>query len=175
VPLALEIYLDAEANRRLTDLWYLLEKHGVPSRMLVAGYRPHVSLAVVREVRRPQVLVHELAPTLRGLSFELSTAGTFVGAGVLFLATIDRPALREAHATALRQLEPFVSGLDPLYEPAQWVPHCTLSFGLTRDELDRAVALCERALSPIAAVASSVGIADVGPTHARTIAEASLL
>ena len=171
MPHAVEMYLDEAATRLIVEAWETLDRVGIPSRMLHAGYRPHVSLAVAVAVRDPESLVRALVPRVSRLPLRFMEIGVFRNPGVLYLAPEPSPDLREAHVDAFRIVEPYASAMSELYAPRNWVPHCTMSFGLDSHQLDAATTVCAQLL-PLAAKVSSVGITDVGPTHARTLAEA---
>jgi 2'-5' RNA ligase len=161
--MAVELYLDEEAESSVTSLWAAIDALGIPSLGSAPGakYRPHVSLAVFAGASLP-TLAGALAETLAscsGLPLPLASLGFFVGSDtVAFLGVTPTERLLTAHRRVHAALLGVVQESWPIYEPGSWVPHCTLAMNVKAPE--RLVAGIEPAL-PIPAVATEAHIVDI--------------
>src|SRR5262245_34008597 len=161
---ALELYLDAAAERRIRTLWTALEEAGVPTlqRLLDGRHRPHLSLIGAERLDGPAV-----ATALAGLEVatplpvNLDFAGLFVGR-VLWLGPVPSAALLAHHQAVHDHLD--AAGIDcfDVYRPGAWVPHVTVSMRVPRPELTQAIRLCLEYL-PIKATITAAAVAE----HAR--------
>ena len=50
MPFAVELFFDTEAEKQICDAWEAIQKAGIGSSLLDAGYRPHVSLGVCNRI-----------------------------------------------------------------------------------------------------------------------------
>jgi 2'-5' RNA ligase len=158
---ALELYLDATAEKRVRRLWDALEEAGVPTLRDLTHkmHRPHLSLTGAERLDASAV-----ATALAGLKaapqleLQLDYIGQFLGR-VLWLGPVPNAALL-AHHTAVheRLTAARISGFD-YYQPGRWVPHCTLSMRVPLVKMTEAIRLCMDAL-PITATISSAAVAD---------------
>lgn len=101
---ALEICFDDAAENEVRRRWDALIAAGVPCLLPGSGARPHVSLAVTRDID-----MAALSDALNGIAENAPTAMTFasVGAfptaeGVVFLAPVVTAELLRWHAEAWR-------------------------------------------------------------------------
>jgi 2'-5' RNA ligase len=141
MPFAVELYLDEDADRRVREVWEMLDGEGIRSLGSQPGtdYHPHVSLAAFGEVD-----IERVVPALRdALRDVLGVPLPFAGVGFfltdespLFLSVVPSSALLEAHRRVYAALERVASGYWP-YLPDALLPHCTLAMGIA----DRAAAV----------------------------------
>ncbi len=169
---AIELFLDAEADARIREIWERIARAGLPSRLLEFGYTPHVSLGVCAQLdpvafaaRLSEFALREPKPHATFVSL-----GTFSNRqGVVFLGLITTPELVEMHA---RFDALFASAArDPweYYRPGRWVPHCTLTTALDPSQVAPALGVCAEVPLPIQATLESVAIVENpdGKVHAR--------
>jgi hypothetical protein len=90
---------------------------------------------------------------------------------VAFLApkvTSELLALQERVFGAFRGV---AQGLWPHYEPAQWMPHCTLSIGLGPEHLEAAWEACRQFGLPRNCLVTEIGLVEFRPVrHLHTAA-----
>ncbi|MEU8254480.1 2'-5' RNA ligase family protein [Micromonospora inaquosa] len=164
---AVELYLDRDATRRIRVLWDALEAEGVQSMrsLLEQRHRPHVSLTVA-----PRFDPEQVAAALQGtvvaapLRLDFQHAGQFVGR-VLWLGPTPTPELLAHHRLVHDRLTAAGIPLAEHYQPARWVPHCTLSMRVPNTLMAAAVRRCLEVL-PLAATVVGAALTD----HARGIA-----
>lgn len=158
---ALECYLDPEAARRVRGLWDALEAAGVPTPRSLTDrrHRPHVSLAAA-DALDPGAVAAALAglPAAPPLRLEFTHVGQFVGR-VLWLGPAPTADLLAHHAAVYARLAGAGIAVSDLYQPGQWVPHCTASMRVPRQLITEAVRLCLEVL-PIAATLRGAAVTD---------------
>ncbi|GGM32229.1 2'-5' RNA ligase family protein [Dactylosporangium sucinum] len=158
---SIEMHLDERATRRIRVLWDLLEELGVQTLRTPhdGKHRPHVSLVAARALDPAAVAAAladvEVAAPLR-LNFQF--AGVFVGR-VVFLGLAPTPELMHHQAVVWRALQAHGIECLPLYDPGEWVPHCTVSMRVPRPILTEALRRCLEVL-PIEATVIRAAVVD---------------
>jgi 2'-5' RNA ligase len=149
---AVELFFDPSADAAVRSIWRSLADGGVPSAIQDMGSHPHVSVAVTDEldVARFRPVLESLARETPALELALASVGLFpTSEGVVFLApAVTRPLL-DFHAQFHAQFQQFGGRSWPYYLPGNWVPHCTLAMGVSRESLPEALHLCLEAPLPI--------------------------
>lgn len=172
VNFAIELFLDADAEARIREIWERIAQAGLPSRLLDMGHTPHVSLGVCANLD-PAAFAERLSDfALREpkLHATLVSLGTFANRqGVVFFGLITTRELIDLH---VRFDALFCSAArDPweYYRPGRWVPHCTLTTALDPTQVAAALRICAEVPLPIQATLESVGIVENpdGVVHAR--------
>ncbi|GAA3225218.1 2'-5' RNA ligase family protein [Dactylosporangium siamense] len=158
---ALEMHLDERATRRIRVLWDLLEELGVQTLRTPhdGKHRPHVSLIGARALD-PDAVEAALKPVrvATPLRLNFQFAGVFIGR-VVFLGLAPTPDLMRHQADVWRHLTG--AGIEslPLYDPGEWVPHCTVSMRVPRPILTEALRRCLEVL-PIEATVTRAAVVD---------------
>jgi hypothetical protein len=164
MPLAVELYLDPPADKRVRAIWRTLDAAGVPSLGSVPGtdYHPHVSLAAFDSAKIDDVVrvVRPLLAECLGIALPLVALGAFLTQeSVAFLSVVPTEPLLAAHRGVADALRPVVQGYWPYYEPSALLPHCTLAMGVI--DHARVVEAVRRHELPILAEAFSAQLVDV--------------
>src|SRR5262245_20063963 len=160
--IAVSLWFDLELETRMRRLWSDLGAAGINSSLFDGRYRPHITLGVwdIRtEADLERALISWLADK-RKFSVDFRSIGIFPdGNGVVFLQPLVSSALlgfqREAYALGSRFGVPASTHCDP----DRWVPHCTMAWQVTREEVLRAVDLLRLAL-PVEGTVAAVGMID---------------
>jgi 2'-5' RNA ligase len=172
VPYAVQLYFDERTETLIRAIWEKLAEKGVSDRLLKKGSRPHVALAVFEDADPG-----ELAFQLRSLAKEQAPVearfemlGTYCSAdGVLFLCPVLSPRLFLLHSTVIKLLGPVTQGLKESCKPTRFVPHCTVAYGLDKENLGKAVALFSNKALPILGQFSRIGLYDLAASEDRCI------
>ncbi|MDD3931225.1 MAG: 2'-5' RNA ligase family protein [Eubacteriales bacterium] len=126
---------DQETEQKLNDLIQHLVRGGANETLLLAGLRPHLTLAEfdTHDIEAVDSAITQLtAEKLIPISIKLASAGFFPNnLTVLYLAPIVDESLLQLHRDINDTLEPLCTGFSPLYREENWVPHCTLALELT--------------------------------------------
>lgn len=163
---AIELFLDAEVEKKVLAFRDLIYLDGVQPVQGLMNDKPHISLAVFPQVNGQKLLklTEEFAQTLTSFEFRLGAVGTFPTAdNVLFLYPAPSLKLLEVHAGLHERL--LHSGLEssPYYSPGKWVPHLTLEFNLSREELCRSLGIFKENFTPIDGEFTQLGVVGFRP------------
>lgn len=131
---SVELYFDPETEKRIKRLWDVLSERGIPALDSSIYSRPHISLAVFRDVE-PALLTDVLVDIARNtlpLEVGLAAVASFPGAeGVLFLVPTVSKELIELHEYFHERISKLGLKANPYYLPGRWVPHCTIASDLS--------------------------------------------
>jgi len=159
---AVEMFFDERADAAVRALWAELADAGLPSLATLTHrrHRPHVSLFVAESLDRADLTGLRTVLADRHPALRLSALATFPGReGVLFLGVTVTAELLALQAQAHQSVAGQQAGCWPLYRPGCWMPHCTLAFGLDREQIAAAYRVLH-GYQPVQAVASTVGMTD---------------
>ena len=162
---AVVLYFDEDTEERLFELWAALDVHGVDSaaRTYGAGYRPHLTLAIVdapEAGRLVEALEEPLADAV-GLPVTLASLGFFVPYPCpAYLAVTPTSRLLALHEQVYDALDGTLCW--DHYLPGSWVPHSTLAM---RVDLTSPVAhVVSKAALPLRATVSAAHLVEL-PKH----------
>ncbi len=180
MPFAVELYFDPASEATIRRIWQAIAQAGLKSPMLEAGYRPHVSLAVYDgDTLDVNSLIQELAAyalTIAPFSLTLSSIGLFPTAeGVLFFGVTVTKDLLELHTGFHRAFARYADRLRPYYAAGKWVPHCTLSFGVSVEESVTILPICWQTPLPIQGQVEEIGLGEVSPSRCDFLSVTSLI
>lgn len=172
MPYAIELYFDERTESLIKAIWEKMAEKGVSQRMAQRAVRPHVALAVFEDADPG-----ELAYLLRGLAKEqalvearFEVLGTYCSAdGVLFLSPVVSPRFFLLHSNVLKTINPLVAGMKESFRPNRFVPHCTIAYGLEKENLIKAVALFSNKALPVVGQYNRIGLFDLAANEDRCI------
>ncbi|MYB00302.1 2'-5' RNA ligase family protein [Candidatus Poribacteria bacterium] len=172
MPFVVELYFDPSTEARIRGAWKAIDDAGISDSMPKGGYRPHVSLGVCDHLDTDS-LAQELSIFATGVTpFRLSfpNIGIFsTSEGVVFLGVTVTEQLLSVHAGFHKIFKKYAREQREYYTVGQWVPHCTLAFGLSEVQIVEAVTLCRQIDLPISAEVKEIGVVKVSPTSCRTL------
>lgn len=162
MPLALELGLDADAEREVRAVWDGLEQVGVPSLATHAfPIRPHVTLAVSEDVPGMRRAAAWLRRLVEPVAVELVGPALFPAEpAILHLAVGPTQALLAMHRRVLEAVDEERVEVWPHYRVGTWLPHCTLSMGVPAEHLGDALMVCLGAPLPIGVTLSEPMLTD---------------
>lgn len=166
---AVTLSFDVAAEGRVRQLHAALRAVG-----LTPAGRPHVTLGVAAQVDDAQLrpMLQQFARRSGDLTLDFHALGLFpTSEGVLYLAVTLTPHLLALHAAFDAQFDRAAYGRRAYYLPGEWVPHCTLAHGLTRDQLATAAAAVLAAPWPASATVAAIGLVAFGADERRQMAQ----
>jgi 2'-5' RNA ligase len=172
VPYAIELYFDDHTEALIKAIWEKLAAKGVSDRLSKRGTRPHVALAVYDDADPGEIAfqLRRLAKESAPIEARFEMIGTYCSAdGVLFLCPVVSPRFFLMHSSVIKLLNPLVAGLKDTCRPNRFVPHCTIAYGLDKENLSRAVALFSNKALPIVGSFSKIGLFDLSASEDRCI------
>lgn len=164
--LAVELYFDSRTQQKVEALREKIRGAGIEASPLLAGSRPHISLALVdtEDDSRLTELVSQFAEATERCPVALVSLASFSGSkGILYLAPVPTARLLDLHAHLYEQLEAVGYASDPLYVPGSWVPHCTLEMGLSGSQLAGAFDTSWDGFSPVKGHLTAAGVVSYPP------------
>jgi 2'-5' RNA ligase len=172
MPYAIELYFDATTEARIRGLWGALESIGAAT-MREGDARPHVSLAVCGSIEVPAAgeLLDRFAKTVESFPLTFASVGMFCAAApIVFLAPKVTMELLVLHERFFAELQKVSRDCWRHYEPAQWVPHCTLAMELAQDKIARTIGIGQGAGLPFTGVVSEIGLVEFRPVRQLHVA-----
>ena len=167
MPCATTLYLDLETDAAIRRLWQGIEDAGLPSIMPNLGYRPHISLAVCEtmDVAEMRKILPPLLSVTPAIPLIFSYLGVFSKSdGVVYLGVTASRGLLEFHEKIWQIMAAHTSGHSEYYSPGVWVPHITINYDLTPEQVGRVVTTVLKLPIPLTGVATELVVTDVAPT-----------
>lgn len=164
--LAIPLYFDPRTEAAIEAVWQELAVEGVAPYMAGSGIRPHLTLAIYRDIDRHacQALLSPLIDRLDPLPVSFSCLGIFpTPAPVVFLSPTVTGDLLQLHTEVNRLLGQVGDTPDPFYVPGSWVPHCTLAVEFDAALIGRAVDIARKMILPLHGWASEVCLVEFPP------------
>jgi 2'-5' RNA ligase len=163
---AVQLYFDAGLEASLTRVRSALAAAGVTPTLERLGDRPHVSLAVLEDmpVQRCVATVEKFAETQRPFPATFAAFGAFpTTQGVVYLTPTPAAALLEAQRRMHRLLSELGAKVHEHYLPDTWIPHSTIGFELSNDEVALALSWLHGNFKALAGTYSSIGLIEFVP------------
>ena len=177
MPFVVELYFDPSTEASIRGAWKAIDEAGISDSMPKGGYRPHVSLGVCNRLETDS-LVQKLSIFAASVTpFQLSfpNIGIFsTSEGVVFLGVTVTEELLRVHAAFHEIFKKYAEDQREYYTVGRWVPHCTLAFGLSEDQIVEAVTVCRRIILPTSTEIKEIGVVEVSSTSCQTLFSCSL-
>lgn len=164
--IAVELYLDPAAEEQVLKFREIIYRAGIKPVQGLLKDKPHVSLAVFPTTDAAEVieLTREFATTVPRFSFRLGAVGTFpTRDNVLFIYPVPSVTLLNVHADYLARVVSAGIKCSPYYFPGVWVPHLTLEFDISSDELCQSVKIFKENFTPINGEFTQLGVVGFRP------------
>ena len=172
MPFVVELYFDPPTEERIRDAWKAIDEAGISDSMPKGGYRPHISLGVCNRLEL-NTFTQELSTFAASVApFQLSfpNIGIFsTSEGVVYLGATVTEQLLNVHTAFHKIFKKYAKEQREYYRVGQWVPHCTLAFGLSEDEITEAVTVCQQISLPVSTEVKEIGLVEVSPTGCQTL------
>lgn len=177
MPFVAELYFDSTTEERIRGTWKALDEAGISDSMPKGGYRPHISLGVCEHLKldtfAQELMTFATGITPFGLSFH--NIGVFsTSEGVVYWGATVTEQLLNLHTAFHQIFKKYAKEQREYYTVGQWVPHCTLAFGLSEEQIAEAVTVCRQMDLPVSTEVKGIGVVEVSPTDCRTLSSFSL-
>jgi len=172
MPFVAELYFDPPTEEGIRAAWKALHEAGISESMPKGGYRPHLSLGICEHLEL-NAFAKELSTFAASLApFRLSfpSIGIFsTSEGVVYLGATVTAQLLNVHTAFHQIFKKYAKKQREYYTVGQWVPHCTLAFGLSEDQIAEAVNVCRQIDLPVSTEVKGIGLVEVSPTGCRAL------
>ena len=172
MPFAVELFFDTVTENKIYNAWNVIQKAGISSPLLDAGYRPHVSLGVCNRIdpNAFEANLSTFAASVAPFPLTLSSVGIFPGTeGVIFLGVTVTEHLLDVHAAFDRIFRTHAQERSEHYGVGNWVPHCTLASGLSERQIAESVSICRGIPLPVSTEVKEIGLMEVSPDSCQTL------
>jgi len=177
MPFVVELYFDPSTEARIRDAWEAIDEAEISDSMPKGGYRPHISLGVCDHLDTDS-LAQELsifAASVTPFRLLFPNIGIFsTSEGVVFLGVTVTEQLLSVHAGFHKIFKKYAEKQREYYTVGQWVPHCTLAFGLSEHQIAETVTICRQIVLPTSTEVREIGVVEVSPTSCQTLFLCSL-
>ena len=177
MPFAVELYFDPSTEAFIRSAWKAIDEAGISDSMPKGGYRPHVSLGVCDylESNTFEKELSSFAASVAPFRLSFPNIGTFsTSEGVVYLGVTLTEQLLNVHMRFHKIFKKYAQEQREYYAVGRWVPHCTLAFGLSEDQIVETVTVCRLIDLPISAEVKEIGVVKVSPTSCQTLYSCSL-
>jgi hypothetical protein len=155
------LWPDGQTGAVIRELWDGLSDCGLPSLASHTHrlHQPHCSLSVAEELPADEALAAVGVVPSQPIPLLVGSVDVFPPNGALFLACVANKPLLSEQRRVHRALVRMVVQPWPYFEFDAWVPHITLSMGMTPDALATAIPLVMDRL-PITGTFNCGGVED---------------
>jgi hypothetical protein len=164
------LFFDEEAQNEIMRLWRRLYELDICKEMIDTNSRPHISLGAFSDTDLEDVYERalEYAKEVSKLKVSLTSISCFSGdGGVVYLAPQVTAELLEVHRKYYEVFADFDSSKFKIYTPPYWVPHCTMTIGVSKEKVVEGVRLLLQEFKPIEAKLSAIGFVEFYPISYR--------
>lgn len=113
----------------------------------VQDRRPHITIAGYNSDVDIEQFISDIAcfyESKKQISITLSSLGTFLNTGTLFLAPVPSKEFLELHDNYHNYFEKYRANAETQYLPNNWIPHCTIANRLNEEKLKEAIGYCTK-------------------------------
>ena len=172
MPFVVELYFDPSTEKCIRSAWKAIDEAGISDSMPKGGYRPHISLGICNHLESNtfEKELSSFAASVPPFQLSFPNIGIFsTSEGVVFLGVTVTEELLSVHAAFHKIFKKHAEDQREYYTVGQWVPHCTLAFGLSEDQIVEAVTVCRRIVLPTSTKVREIGVVKASPTNCRTL------
>jgi len=126
---AIELFFDAEMEKKLLTYPKMLSVEKLSSRYLQWHARPHITLACFNDVDEGECIarIRQFALRHEKLPAHIGSLGMFTGTKTIFAAPIMTAAMYRLQNELHTLMQGFDTAGHEWYLPDRWVPHCALA------------------------------------------------
>jgi 2'-5' RNA ligase len=181
---SVELIFDEQLNAKIRGVWDSFTVEKIRYQPPAEQGHPHITVSVRDKNDKNWLpIVHSLARMMSPFEVMFSSVGMFlrpVGLGysdrtdtvVLFLSPKPTDDLLKAHRVAVTELPGWNIGSTwKNYGTEFWVPHCTLAEHLEKDDLLKAIMICQTKLNwPLTGWVRGIRLVNFGPGELQELA-----
>ena len=163
---AVLLHFDKDNEDTLMKLWDEALNCGGDPYIIESGIRPHITLAYFEDmnVNSFSDKLESFSRKMNKFSLKLGSIGTFANQqGIVFLAPVVTDYLMELHKEFYEIFDREIEGINSLYTPDNWIPHCTLSIYNNLNTCTSIIKKMIETYTPLSVQISSIGITEHSP------------
>ena len=163
---AVVIYFEEKSVQPIIEIWKTLKNEGIIQSLYPNGILPHLTLGIFDSLdcEACQCEIKTLASEISIKSISANHFGIFPNpTPIIFIAPATNYALIDLQKRTHHILQKYITGSWIIYEPRNWVPHCTLASNIARSDLQKALDICMQLKLPAELKTAKIGIVDFEP------------
>jgi 2'-5' RNA ligase len=160
MPYTIELQLNRAAEAKFLKHWETLRAAGVSDLLFRLGYKPHVTLAMYREIDEAKTIAKLGAFVARETAIPVEFPDMTVNLDSIGCQPRENAALRRFHA---RFEKNFGKSFRDIDHAGTWKPHCTIGMELPIDRIGEAVHKLLASWRPIAGTLDRVALVKFRP------------
>ncbi|WP_433750828.1 2'-5' RNA ligase family protein [Falsibacillus pallidus] len=148
----------------IKNIWSGLKENFISSYAYeVEDRRPHITIASYNHLDVDKFIsqINAKYKSQPAIDIKLSTLGSFLNSGTLFLAPTITRDLNEFHSKHHTHFQVFNDNPNSIYLPNHWIPHCTLANRLSPQKLTEAFSFCSKLCSERHGKITEIALIDV--------------
>jgi 2'-5' RNA ligase len=160
MPYTIELQLNRAAEAKFLAHWETLRSEGVSDLLFNLGYKPHMTLAMYREIDEAKTFA-KLEKFIAGeTAIPVEFRHLSVDARGIFCQPTESAALRKFHA---RFEKKFGKSFRDIDHAGIWMPHCTIGMELPTEKIGMAVDQLLATWAPISGIADRIALVKFRP------------
>ncbi len=166
MPYAVVLYLDTQISNPIQQTILELAQRNIAPYMQVNSVQPHVTLAIFDDLdcQTCEIKISRLARKIKVFDLNFAYLGIFHSEStVVYLGPTSTQELLSMHSRLHEILKNDATRSWDLYQPGNWVPHCSLAVEFPPQKLQKAVQICMKIMLPLSVPIASLGVMQFEP------------
>ncbi|MFS0868750.1 2'-5' RNA ligase family protein [Paenibacillus xylanilyticus] len=155
-------HFDQNTELYIKQVWKELSDNAVSKYAEeVRDRRPHITIAGYNSDVDIEQFISDFDcfyESKKQLSITMSSLGTFLNTGILFLAPVPSKEFITLHDNHHSFFEKYRMNAESQYLPNNWIPHCTIANRLNDENLKEAMSYCTKRIERISATIVEVSV-----------------
>jgi 2'-5' RNA ligase len=160
MPYTIELQLNRAAEAKFLKHWETLRDEGVSDLLFRLGYKPHLTLAMYREIDEAKTIAKLESFIANEAAIPIEFRHITADRAGIFCQPRENAALRKFHARFEKKLGRSFRDID---HAGIWMPHCTIGMELPHDKIGRTVGTLLESWAPITGIADRIALVKFRP------------
>ncbi|MCD6073145.1 MAG: uncharacterized protein K0Q70_28 [Rhodospirillales bacterium] len=160
MPYTIELQLNRAAEAKFLKHWETLRDEGVTDLSFRLGYKPHITLAMYREIDEAKTIVKLERFVARETAIPVEFRNITVGGSSLICQPNENVPLRKFHA---RFEKIFGKSFRDIDHAGIWMPHCTIGMEAAAGKIGRGIDKLLQTWAPISGIADRIALVKFRP------------
>ena len=160
MPYTIELQLNRAAEAKFLTQWETLRREGVSDLLFRMGYKPHLTLAMYREIDEAKTIAKLDNFITNETAIPIEFRHISVNKNGIFCQPTENGPMRKFHA---RFEKAFGKSFRDIDLARQWMPHCTIGMELPTEKIGPVVDKLLAAWRPIAGRADRLALVKFRP------------
>lgn len=170
MPYTVEMCFDEKSNKKIRELWNLLDQKNISNYMIASNMTPHITLTVFNQTNHKLVndRLKNFAQEIEPSEISFSHIGFFPSdseQGVVFLAPTITMDLLKFYRKFYDYFTDFIDEQVKYYLPNAWIPHCTIVLNISQAKVIKTIEEILSRYEPIEVKIKSINFVKYHPAE----------